>query len=280
VSEAALLSAELVPESESTEILTQYAPMRAVLTLSARAARSDSAVLVSGEPGTGKTLVARWLHRVSHRAAAPLVEVDCATVPGDVLERELFGYGHGAFPGVMGSKLGLIEVASGGSVLLRAIDALHPRLQGRLAQAVEVGAVSRLGGEQRVPIDVRLLATSAQDLARRVEEGTFRGDLYYRISATSITLPPLRERAVDIPLLARHFLDRYRGAGAHVLSAESWLALDAYSWPGNVRELRTVIERAVLVAADGIVRPHDLFLPGHHPPHSHERSSDRFPNGT
>jgi DNA-binding NtrC family response regulator len=243
--------------------------MRAVLSLVERAAGSDASVLITGEPGTGKRVLARWLHRRSHRSGGPLVEVRCATIPGESLEGELFGHERGAFPGAVASKPGLLELATGGTVLITDIDELHPRVQGRLLRVLELGDLERLGGTQRVISDVRILATSTRDLTRRVDEGTFRGDLYYRIGTTTISLPPLRERAVDIPLLARHFLELYGGREAPVPCAEAVHALESYSWPGNVRELRNVVERAVLLARGGVVRPGDLSLPrlpAAHPP--------------
>jgi DNA-binding NtrC family response regulator len=245
-----------------SEIITQYAPMRAVLSLAEHAARSETAVVITGEPGTGKGLLARWLHQRSHRSGGPLVTVDCAELPDDVLESELFGQELGARTGAPDGAAGLVDLATGGTLFLQAIDALHPRLQGKLLHAPELGALRRPDGAQQRLNGVRVVAASERDLERCVAEGTFRGDLYYRINAISITLPPLRERVVDIPLLAQHFLERSGGASAPVLSPEAVDALQAHPWPANVRELRMVIERAALVAADGVVRPSDLLLPG------------------
>jgi len=250
-----LSRADLVPE-----IITQYAPMQAVLALVERVARSDSAVLVAGESGTGKELIANLLHRQSHRAAGPLVDVNCAAIPDAMLESELFGHERGAFPGAVSRKLGLFELASGGTVFMDEIGALDPRLQGKLLRALELGAFYRVGGTQKVFTDLRVVAASNQDLAQRVAEGSFRSDLYYRINTISITLPPLRERVVDIPLLARHFLLMFGGPGAPTLTPDAVSALERYPWPGNVRELRNVMERAVLLATAGVVRTADLPL--------------------
>jgi two-component system NtrC family response regulator len=250
----------LVAEAPS-DITTQYAPMRAVLSLAERAAESDAHVLITGEPGTGKRLLARWLHQRSHRAGIPLVEADCAELSGAVLEGELFGHEHDALPSAGDGRPGLLEIAAGGALFLRAIDALQPRLQARLHHAIEPDVAPRVAGGRPMLGHVRVLAASDQELAPRVSEGTFHGDLYYRISTISITLPPLRERVVDIPLLAQRFLERCDGTRASALSPDAVDVLQSHSWPGNVRELRMVIERAARRAASGVVRASDLSLP-------------------
>ncbi|HEU4641746.1 MAG TPA: sigma-54 dependent transcriptional regulator [Gemmatimonadaceae bacterium] len=258
--ENALLQTRLARADDAPEIVTQYAPMQAVVALAERVARSDSTVLISGESGTGKELVARLLHRQSHRAAGPLVDINCAAIPDDLLESELFGHERGAFPGAAARKLGLFELASGGTIFMDEIGALDPRVQGKLLRALELGTFYRVGGTQKVHSDIRVVAASNQDLARRVSEGTFRGDLYYRINTISITLPPLRERVVDIPLLAQHFLEMFGGAARPALAPDAIAALQAYRWPGNVRELRNVIERAVLLARGSEITAADLPL--------------------
>jgi len=260
--ENALLQTRLARVDDAPEILTQYAPMQAVLSLVERVARSDSAVLISGESGTGKELVAHALHRLSHRAAGPLVDVNCAAIRDDMLESELFGHERGAFPGAVSRKLGLFELASGGTIFMDEIGALDPRLQGKLLRALELGSFYRVGGTQKVHSDIRVVAASNLDLAQRVTDGSFRSDLYYRINTISIALPPLRERVVDIPLLAQHFLERFGGSAAPRLTPDALAALQEYSWPGNVRELRNVMERAVLLSTDAYVRAGDLPLAG------------------
>ena len=260
--ENTLLQTRLARADAVPEVVTQYAPMQAVLALVERVAKSDSAVLVSGESGTGKELIAHALHQLSHRAAGPLVDVNCAAIPDDSLESELFGHERGAFPGAVTRKLGLFELASGGTIFMDEIGALDQRLQGKLLRALELGSFYRVGGTQKVHTDLRVVAASNQDLAQRVADGIFRSDLYYRINTISITLPPLRERTVDVPLLANHFLSQFGGPSAPALAADALEAMQRYSWPGNVRELRNVMERAVLLATNGVVHAADLPLGG------------------
>jgi two-component system response regulator AtoC len=240
------------------EIITKYAPMQAVLSLVERVAKSDSTVLISGESGTGKELVARALHRLSYRANGALVDINCAAIAENLLESELFGHEKGAFTGALSRKLGLFELAAGGTIFMDEIGELDPRLQGKLLRALELGTFFRVGGTQKVQTDLRIIAATNQDLQTKVQEGGFRGDLYYRINTISITLPPLRERAVDIPMLADHFLHVYGGSTPPRLSEDALVALQAYSWPGNIRELRNVVERAVLLATSGTIRASDL----------------------
>ena len=263
--ENTLLQTRLARADAAPEVVTQYAPMQAVLALVERVAKSDSAVLVSGESGTGKELIAHALHQLSHRAAGPLVDVNCAAIPDDSLESELFGHERGAFPGAVARKLGLFELASGGTIFMDEIGALDQRLQGKLLRALELGSFYRVGGTQKVHTDLRVVAASNQDLAQRVADGTFRSDLYYRINTISITLPPLRERTVDVPLLANHFLSQFGGPSAPTLAPDALDAMQRYAWPGNVRELRNVMERAVLLATNGVVHAADLPLGGSAP---------------
>jgi len=258
--EHAMMHARLARLDAADEIVTEYAPLRAVLSLVQRVARSDSAVLLSGESGTGKELVARMLHRGSARADGPWVDLNGAAIAADRMESELFGYEKGAFAGAGERKLGLLEMASGGTFFLDQVGALDPKAQGKLLRALEQGTFYRVGGTQKIRSDFRIIAATNQDIAAQVGDGTFRADLYYRINTVSITLPPLRERAADIPLLARHFLQRSTNGVQRTLSVEALDALQAYPWPGNVRELRNVIERAALVAPGAEIRAVDLAL--------------------
>ncbi len=260
--ENTLLHKRLSLAEAQSEIVTQYAPMQAVLALVERVARSDSAVLILGESGTGKELVARMLHRLSHRVTGPLVDINCAAIPDALVESELFGHERGAHAEASTRKLGLFELANGGTIFMDEIGALDPKVQGKLLRALELGTFYRVGGTQKVRADIRVVAASNQDLAQRVANGTFRSDLYYRINTISITLPPLRERSVDIPLLARHFLESAPDGVPRTLSPDAIDALQAYPWPGNVRELRNVIERAALVSTGSTIHASDIPLGG------------------
>ncbi len=260
--ENALLQSRLSRVDAVPEVLTQYAPMQAVLSLVERVAKSDSPVLVSGESGTGKELIARAIHRLSGRGSNALVDINCAAIAENLLESELFGHEKGAFTGALSRKIGLFEMAAGGTMFMDEIGELDPKLQGKLLRALELGTFFRVGGTQKVEVSVRIVAATNRDMVRAVNEGSFRSDLYYRINTIGITLPPLRERVVDIPLLVAHFLTQYGGSSPPRVTEEAMEALQRYRWPGNVRELRNVIERAVLLANGGVIHAHDLPLQG------------------
>jgi two-component system, NtrC family, response regulator AtoC len=257
--ENVLLQSQLERAGGAGEIDTQYAPLQAVLDMIGRVAPSDSPVLISGESGTGKELVAHLLHRLSGRSG-PFVDVSCAALSEGMLESELFGHERGAFPGADERKLGLMELAAGGTLFLDEISELSPKLQGKLLRALDQLSFYRVGGTQKVEVDIRVLAATNRDLGARVNEGTFRDDLYYRINTIAIELPPLRDRAVDIPLLARQFLKQFGKANAPTLTTDAVELLSRYPWPGNVRELRNVIERVVLLARGPQVSAADLPL--------------------
>jgi DNA-binding NtrC family response regulator len=258
--ENVLLHTRLSRVDAVPEVITQHAPMKQVLALVERIAKSDSSVLISGESGTGKELVARALHRLSQRGTGPLVDINCAAIAENLLESELFGHEKGAFTGALSRKTGLFELAAGGTLFMDEIGELDPRLQGKLLRALETGQFFRVGGTQKVEVDVRIIAATNKDLGKAVEVNEFRSDLYYRVNTISVTLPPLRDRVVDIPLLAQHFLRQYGGATPPVLTEEAVQALQQYNWPGNVRELKNVIERAVLLANGGVIHASDLPL--------------------
>ncbi|MBA3672040.1 MAG: sigma-54-dependent Fis family transcriptional regulator [Gemmatimonadaceae bacterium] len=258
--ENVLLHTQLDKVGGATEIVTQYAPLQAVLDVVARVAPSDSPVLVTGESGTGKELIAQTLHRLSKRDG-PFVDVSCAALSEGMLESELFGHERSAFPGADERKLGLMELAAGGTLFLDEISELSPKLQGKLLRALEQRSFYRVGGTQKVEVDVRILAATNSDLSQRVSEGNFRDDLFYRVNTIAIELPPLRDRAVDIPLLARQFLRQYGKSNPPTLTVDALDLLTRYAWPGNVRELRNVIERVVLLAQGPQIRASDLPLP-------------------
>ena len=209
------------------------------------------AVLVTGETGTGKELVARAFHFDGPRAEFPFIEINCASIPADLLEAELFGFERGAFTGASNRKTGLIESAEGGTLFLDEIGELDPKMQAKLLKVLEDRRIRRIGSVQERDVNVRIIAATNQQLERRVAEGAFRSDLYFRLRVLHVELPPLRVRDADVALLAQHFLDlhasRYGKTGLEY-SEGARLALSRYNWPGNVRELRNVVERAVLIA--------------------------------
>ncbi|MES2179388.1 MAG: sigma-54 dependent transcriptional regulator [Gemmatimonadota bacterium] len=254
-----LLQTQLDRAGGDTEIVTQYAPLQAVLDVVAKVAPSDSAVLITGESGTGKELVAHMLHRLSARTG-PFVDVSCASLSEGMLESELFGHERGAFAGADERKLGLMELAAGGTLFLDEISELSFKLQSKLLRALDQRSFYRVGGTQKVEVDVRILAASNRDLAARATEGLFRDDLLYRVNTIEVKLPPLRERAVDIPLLARQFLRQFGKTQPPTLTVDALDVLTRYPWPGNVRELRNVIERVVLLAHGPQIRAADLPL--------------------
>lgn len=221
---------------------------------------SDSPILILGETGTGKSLLAKWLHLHGPRADEPFVDLNCAGLSPDFLETELFGHEKGAFTGATASKPGILEIADGGTVFLDEIGDVDPRVQPKLLKVLEEQRFRRLGAVREREVDIRLIAATHQDLAGKVKERTFRSDLYFRISSIPLSMPALRERKEDIPALARTLLARLADApGRSVrLGEDAEQALCGYAWPGNIRELRNVLERAVLLRNGDIIARRDL----------------------
>ncbi len=224
-------------------------------------ARHSTSVLITGETGAGKELVAEAVHKLSSRADKPFITVNCAAIPEALMEAELFGHTRGAFTGAVQARLGKIHSAQGGTIFFDEIGELPLASQAKLLRFLECGEVQRLGTSDVFRLDVRVIAATNVDLEKRVEQGLFREDLFYRLSIFPIELLPLRERPEDICLLAKHFLERLSGASEIVLTAETETKLAEHSWPGNVRELRNVIERA-FVLADGrsVITPQQILL--------------------
>ena len=243
------------------EMIGESAAMERVFDLVGRVARADATVLIHGESGTGKELVAQAIHRSSSRREGPLVAVNCATLSENLLESELFGHEKGAFTGALQRKIGKMEAAHRGTLFLDEVAEIPLSLQAKLLRALQEREVERVGGARPIPVDIRVLAASHQDLGAAVREGSFREDLYYRLKVITCELPPLRDRRQDIPLLARHFAHRHgerlgwRDLG---IDPEARRCLLAYDWPGNVRELANVIERAVVLGDGEVVRREDL----------------------
>ena len=263
------LQSRLRRATTTPQFLTQYAPLRAVLSLIDRVAPSACSVLVTGESGTGKNLVARLLHARGEDPDGPFVEINCAALSEALLEAELFGVERGAVPGAVPGadqrNVGLIELAFGGTLYLDNVAELDLTLQAKLLRALESGSCFRVGGTQRVPVNVRVVASSTRDLSPMMQAGTFSEDFLHCINAIHIVLPTLRERVVDVPVLATHFLEHFGeacGQRASQLGADAIAVLERYRWPGNVRELRNVMERAALLASDGVVSALHLPLGG------------------
>jgi DNA-binding NtrC family response regulator len=230
-------------------VVALSAGMRALLDVAGRVADSRSSVLLEGESGTGKDLLAHWLHYHGPRQDGPFIKVHCPSIPEDLLESELFGHERGAFTDARQAKMGKIEMASGGTLYFDQIQDLQPSLQAKLLRVVEERRFERLGGTRTIEVDVRFIASSSLDLRQAVSNGTFRDDLYHRLSVVPLTVPPLRNRREDILPLAELFLARERQRGATTatgLEPAAAEALRGYLWPGNVRELRSAVERSAL----------------------------------
>ncbi|RMG21687.1 MAG: sigma-54-dependent Fis family transcriptional regulator [Deltaproteobacteria bacterium] len=244
------LKARLRGLTDLEGVVGEAPAFRAAMDLVRQAAPTSAPILIQGESGTGKELVARALHRLSQRAEGPLVAVNCAAIPESLIESELFGYEKGAFTGATQRREGRLERAHGGTLFLDEIGELSPAVQAKLLRALQSGEYERLGGRETRRADVRIVAATNKDLAAEVEAGRFREDLYYRLNVITIALPPLRERAGDIPLLAQHFVRRYaEETGKRVLgfTQGAMEALERYPFPGNVRQLQNVIQRAVIL---------------------------------
>ena len=249
------------PSGEIHGIVGIAEPMLEVYRMVARVAPTTSTVLIQGETGTGKELIARAVHTASRRSDQPFVPVDCSALAESLLETELFGHTKGAFTGAVADKRGLFEVAGGGTCFLDEIGEVSPGVQARLLRVLQEREVRRVGGTDRFKVDVRVIAATNKDLGALVAEGKFREDLFYRLSVVTICLPPLRERREDIPLLARHFLESYAAVNARPacrITPEAMARLVAYDWPGNVRELQHAVEQAAALGADSLLSPEDL----------------------
>jgi DNA-binding NtrC family response regulator len=235
--------------------------MRAVYDMIERVAPSLASVLILGESGTGKELVARALHRKSDRAKGPFYALNCAALPKEILENELFGHEKGAFTGSTNEKAGAFENASGGTIFLDEVAEMSPDIQVKLLRALETKQVRRLGGKREIPVDIRIVAATNKDLQKAIGDNELREDLYYRLAVVEIDLPPLRDRGGDVALLAKEFLTRFARDNGKKIDGFDEAALEwinAYHWPGNVRELRNAVEKAVILARGSRVMLEDL----------------------
>ncbi len=236
-------------QSKAAFVVGKSAAMQEVLHLAQRAAQAGASVLIQGETGTGKEVLARYIHQSGPRASKPFVPINCAAVPESMLEAELFGYEAGAFTGANKRKPGLMELADGGVLFLDEIASLPANMQAKLLRALEERVIRRMGGTKWIPVDVQVLAASNRDLQEMVSKGAFREDLYYRLNVLQLRLPPLRERREDIPALVGFWVQRLAqrsGRVVHDVTPQAMEALQRYSWPGNIRELRNALERALL----------------------------------
>ena len=239
--------------------------MKKIIVIAENIAASRATILISGESGTGKEVLARLIHDRSPRAQRRFVAVNCAAIPGELLESELFGYEKGAFTGAVNSKPGKFELASEGTFLLDEISELPLLLQAKLLRVIQEGEVERLGGKSTVKVNVRLIATTNRDLLQMVRSGEFREDLYYRLNVVPLTVPALRQRPKDIELLARFFAEvsgHMNGKGAIALGDDAIIKLKQWSWPGNVRELENVIERSVLMSSSATLGAEEIMING------------------
>ncbi|HET7563117.1 MAG TPA: sigma-54 dependent transcriptional regulator [Rhodanobacteraceae bacterium] len=250
-------------ESSGSRLVGQSQALREVRARIGKVARSQAPIYISGESGVGKELVARSIHELGPRASGPFVPVNCGAIPSELMESEFFGHKKGSFTGAHADKEGLFQTASGGTLFLDEVAELPLHMQVKLLRVIQEKAVRPIGGRGEVPVDVRILSATHKDLAHLVQSGQFRQDLYYRINVIELRVPPLRERAGDIPLLASHILKRLTeqaGITAPTLQPAALDALTEYDFPGNVRELENVLERAIALCEDGVIEPADLML--------------------
>ena len=267
-------SADVRSGEEKFRIVTQDAAMEGLLQSALKVADSRASVLIQGDSGTGKELIARYIHAHSRRCGHPFVAINCAALPATLLESELFGHEKGTFTGAMGRKKGKFELADGGTLLLDEISEMDHALQAKLLRVLQEREIDRVGGAAPVAVDVRILATTNRDLQEMMDAGEFREDLFFRLNVIPLKLPLLRERLQDIPLLATHFVEKYNridGKSVKGLTQASLDLLMGRSWRGNVRELENVIERAVLMSDGPYIEVEDLALTGVsrcHAPHT------------
>ncbi len=253
---------------DARDLIGEDPALRETVRRAEQIARSDASVLLTGESGTGKEVFAQYIHRQSRRSKGPFVAVNCAAIPEHLLESELFGYEKGAFSGAVARRIGRFEAASGGVLLLDEIGDMDLRLQAKMLRAIQEREIDRVGGNDPVKIDVRIIASTNLNLEQRIAEGRFRADLFFRLNVVSLRLPPLRERPRDIPVLARFFAHKYaelNGMDDRQFTPAALSVLQHYRWPGNVRELENAVHRAVLLAEGDVLDEQSIELPGMKP---------------
>jgi DNA-binding NtrC family response regulator len=256
VGQQSKLSEREIPFAVDQTLIGEHPAIVRLRALIERVAPTEVTVLITGESGTGKEVVAQAIHMMSPRSNQPFVPVNCAAIPHDLLESEMFGHERGAFTGAAGSRHGLLTTADRGTILLDEIGEMPGALQAKLLRVLEDGAVRPVGADRATRVDVRVIAASNVDLGKAVEQGTFREDLFYRLQVVPIVIAPMRERRSDIPLLTEHFLERVRDrtpGRAIAVSREAMVALWSYDWPGNVRELENMVERLAILCEGSII---------------------------
>jgi two-component system, response regulator FlrC len=263
--DAELIAAVLAAVSNDDRPMIARDPsMQSVIALADQVAKSEASILITGESGVGKEVMARYMHKKSRRADRPFISVNCAAIPENLLESELFGHEKGAFTGALARRIGKFEEANGGTLLLDEISEMDVRLQAKLLRAIQEREIDRVGGQRPVKVDIRILATSNRDLAQAVKAGSFREDLLYRLNVVNLKLPPLRERPGDIIALAEHFVKKYaiaNGVPERPLSANARRRMVAHRWSGNVRELENAMHRAVLLSVGPEIEEDAIRLP-------------------
>ena len=251
------------PSKLKTEIVTRSPKFLQVLDVAKRAAKSPASVLIQAESGTGKELLAKFICEHSPRSGSALVALNCAALPDNLLESELFGFEKGSFTGAVHAKPGKFELANGGTLLLDEIGEMPLNLQSKLLRVLQEREVDRIGGKQPIEVDVRVIALTNQQLKKKIEEGQFREDLFYRLNVIPLTIPPLRDRRDDVEILCEHFIKKYKNSPdiCTSVSSKAIQVLKKYDWPGNVRELENMIQRALILAPGPVLEINDLFLP-------------------
>ncbi len=267
--DAELIAAVLAAVADDNRPMVVRDPsMQAVIGMADQIAPSDASILITGESGVGKEVIARYVHQKSRRASKPFISVNCAAIPENLLESELFGHEKGAFTGAIARRIGKFEEANGGTLLLDEISEMDARLQAKLLRAIQEREIDRVGGAKPVKVDIRILATSNRDLVQAVRDGIFREDLLYRLNVVNLRIPSLRERPADVLALAEFFVRKYaaaNGAPERQLSAEAKRRLASHRWPGNVRELENAMHRAVLLASGAEIEEQAIRLPDGQP---------------
>jgi len=253
-----LLKTQIRRQSENSRVVVKSQMMLELMETVKKVAVSDFPVLIIGESGSGKELIARSIYKESARADGPFVAINCGAIPDNMIESELFGYEKGAFTGAHARKLGLLEIANNGTLFLDEIGDMPLVLQVKLLRVIETGSFFRLGSTRDLKVDIRIVSATNKNLKAEIEKGTFRQDLFYRVAALTVQVPPLRERAEDIQLLIDHFTNITPGFRAKRFSRKALKILNEYSWPGNVRELQHVVHRALLLSKADVIEPDDL----------------------